>query len=248
VTKTINTAVRGQTFTADLATQFNALTIGIHTLTIKVSDDAGGTATRIFTFNKIAVIPPAPNVTADDDGNNIVGIDTTMEYNVDYITWYNFVDGYQDLSGNHTVQVRVRAMNGNPCGLITTLTFTTNPVPITPDPPNVTADDINNKIIGIDSTMSYMYEGVGWTPYTTDPDLSGNHDVYVQVHSIGQNPSSRSVHLVFTANEGTVTLPNIKVRINGSIKTYSTGCVRINGALRNIESIWTRINGVLKKI
>jgi hypothetical protein len=43
-------------------------------------------------------------------------------------------------------------------------------------------------------------------------------------------------------------IPNLKCRIDGSIKSYADGWVRVDGTLRKINSMWTRVDGVLKKI
>lgn len=44
------------------------------------------------------------------------------------------------------------------------------------------------------------------------------------------------------------TPPDLKIRVNGQLETYSDGWVRVNGQLRKIDLIWIRVNGVLKKI
>lgn len=50
--RTINNAVRGQTYTLDLSSVWSTLTLGAHTITITVTDGKGGTATRTYTFTK----------------------------------------------------------------------------------------------------------------------------------------------------------------------------------------------------
>ena len=50
--RTINNAVRGQTYTLDLSSIWSTLTLGSHTITITVTDGKGGTATRTYTFMK----------------------------------------------------------------------------------------------------------------------------------------------------------------------------------------------------
>ena len=50
--RTINNAVRGQTYTLDLSSVWSTLSLGSHTITIIVNDGKGGTATRTYTFTK----------------------------------------------------------------------------------------------------------------------------------------------------------------------------------------------------
>lgn len=50
--RTINNAVRGQTYTLDLSSVWSTLSLGSHTITITVSDGKGGTTTRTYTFTK----------------------------------------------------------------------------------------------------------------------------------------------------------------------------------------------------
>ncbi|MGO4541294.1 S-layer homology domain-containing protein [Paenibacillus sp. 2TAB19] len=74
-----------------------------------------------------ATIPGEPNVSADDAGNVIIGLDTTMEISVDGEAYVRY-DGTNmpQLSGEHTVQVRVAASGSIPAGPPATLIFTTN--------------------------------------------------------------------------------------------------------------------------
>lgn len=50
--RTINNAVRNQTYTLDLSSVWSTLSLGSHTITITVTDDKGGTTTRTYTFTK----------------------------------------------------------------------------------------------------------------------------------------------------------------------------------------------------
>ncbi|WP_434749088.1 S-layer homology domain-containing protein [Paenibacillus amylolyticus] len=71
--------------------------------------------------------PAEPNVTADDHNNTIIGLDITMEYKIDNGAYTRF-DGSNtpDLSGEHTVKVRVAANGSVPAGTEKTLHFTAN--------------------------------------------------------------------------------------------------------------------------
>lgn len=53
IIRTINNAVRGQTYTLDLSSVWSSLSLGSHTITITVDDGKGGTATRTYTFTKV---------------------------------------------------------------------------------------------------------------------------------------------------------------------------------------------------
>ncbi|WP_342424506.1 S-layer homology domain-containing protein [Paenibacillus sp. FSL E2-0178] len=82
---------------------------------------------QVTVHDSDAVIPAAPEVAADDQNNTIVGLDTSMEFAVDDGTFIRY-DGTNlpDLSGEHTVEVRVAASGSVPAGPATTLTFTIN--------------------------------------------------------------------------------------------------------------------------
>ncbi|PQP84487.1 hypothetical protein C0Q44_07985 [Paenibacillus sp. PCH8] len=79
------------------------------------------------TVNSNASVPTAPNVTADDQNNTIIGLDNTMEYQIDNGAYIRF-DGSSTpvLSGEHTVKVRVAADGSVPAGTEKTLHFTAN--------------------------------------------------------------------------------------------------------------------------
>lgn len=50
--RTINNAVRGQTYTFDLTGNWSGLSLGSHTMTITATDNNGASATRTYTFTK----------------------------------------------------------------------------------------------------------------------------------------------------------------------------------------------------
>jgi hypothetical protein len=84
---------------------------------------------------------------------------------------------------------------------------------ITPSAPSVTFDDVNNIIIGIDSTMEYAIDGATtYTVYnvTTPPDLPGNDTVKVRVSAIQYvNYVSPDTTLTFTVNPVTPVAPSV---------------------------------------
>lgn len=71
-----------------------------------------------------------------------------------------------------------------------------------PPPPNVSADDVNNRIIGIDNTMEYKIDSNDYVAYdsTQVPDLSGNRTVLVRKRANGAIPTGEAKTLIFTAN------------------------------------------------
>ncbi|MED4780366.1 hypothetical protein [Brevibacillus choshinensis] len=76
----------------------------------------------------VLITPPAPSVTANDTNNTIVGLNNTMEFNVDNTGYVKYTGtNAPNLEGNHTVLVRVAAVTGvSNASAPTTLSFTTN--------------------------------------------------------------------------------------------------------------------------
>ncbi|WP_158560732.1 DUF4073 domain-containing protein [Paenibacillus contaminans] len=174
---------------------------GTATITVTTADGSK-TATSLVTVTNPPA-PAAPNVTADDAANVIVGLTTTMEFQIDGGSYVKY-DGTNapDLSGNRTVLVRVAAdaATGTPAGASTTLTFTANP----PAAPNVTADDAANVIVGLTTTLEFQIDGGSYVKYdgTNAPDLSGNRTVLVRVAADAATgtPAGAATTLTFTAN------------------------------------------------
>ncbi|WP_162309371.1 S-layer homology domain-containing protein [Cohnella abietis] len=133
-----------------------------------------------------ATIPAAPNVNADDASNVIVGLDTTMEFSVDggaYVR-YNGTNMPQ-LSGEHTVLVRVAASGSVPAGPSTTLIFTTN-VSVPAGGLTVTAGDPSGSA------------NDGKTRITVTPGVNGEHRL-----------------VYFNFGSGTVKVPNVGDTLSG---------------------------------
>lgn len=76
VVRTINPAVRNQTYTINI--KVSELSIASHTVTINVSDGKGGTATRIYTFRRTNAAPTI-------SGNNSNLGDKNVGFQVKYI-------------------------------------------------------------------------------------------------------------------------------------------------------------------
>ncbi|ETT50300.1 cell wall/surface repeat protein, partial [Paenibacillus sp. FSL R7-269] len=91
------------------------------------STDFASVIAQVTVHDSDAVIPAAPEVVADDLNNTIMGLNTSMEFSVDEGPFVRY-DGTNlpNLSGEHTVKVRVAASGSVPAGPATTLTFTTN--------------------------------------------------------------------------------------------------------------------------
>ncbi|MEK5040811.1 DUF4073 domain-containing protein [Sporosarcina sp. FSL K6-3457] len=91
--------------------------------------EKGSTGDKLLWAKWLLNSIPAPNVTTDDALNIIIGINSTMEYQIDDGEWTAYdASSPPDLSGDKTVKVRVRAESGTgmPAGSITTLQFSTN--------------------------------------------------------------------------------------------------------------------------
>ncbi|WP_366292294.1 S-layer homology domain-containing protein [Paenibacillus sp. AN1007] len=69
--------------------------------------------------------------------------------------------------------------------------------------PKVQGDDINNKIIGLDSKMEISFDGkLNWIDLASAPilDFSGSKTVWVRYKAFSDELPSRAVKIVFTAN------------------------------------------------
>ncbi|MDI4643544.1 S-layer homology domain-containing protein [Cohnella hashimotonis] len=191
---------------------------GTHTVKVRVAADpgtgtpAGAAATLSFTTNPPA--PEAPSVSANDAANTIVGLTTAMEFQVDDGTYVRY-DGTNapDLSGTHTVKVRVAAdpATGTPAGAAATLNFTTNPP--APEAPSVSADDASNTIVGLTTAMEFQVDDGAYVRFdgTNAPDLSGTHTVKVRVAAdpATGTPAGAAATLSFTTNPPAPEAPSV---------------------------------------
>ncbi|WP_143191889.1 DUF4073 domain-containing protein, partial [Paenibacillus sp. P46E] len=130
-------------------------------------------ALQVTVHNSNAVIPAAPEVTADDQNNAIVGLDTSMEFAVDDKSYVRY-DGTNlpDLSGNHIVKVRVAASGSLPAGPATTLTFTDS-VPAPAGGLNLSASDPSGT------------GNNGKTQITVTPAPAAGHNLYYKNFGTG---------------------------------------------------------------
>ena len=199
------------------ATTFAGLDFaGNHTLLVRVAAEGinpeGPSTTLTFTTNPVT--PAAPSVTRDDTANTVAGMSAVMEYNLDnagYVVYNADTFAGLDLTGNHTLLVRVAAEGINPAGPDTTLTFTTNPV--TPAAPSVSNDDEANTVDGMAAGMEYNLDSAGYVAYNATTfaglDFAGNHTLLVRVAAEGINPEGPSTTLTFTTNPVTPAAPSV---------------------------------------
>jgi ribosomal protein S6 len=112
---------------------------------------AGNTTTLNFTIDPVT--PVAPEVTADDATNKIVGASATMEYSLDngesYVSYD--INNQPTFTGEKTVLVRVMASGINPAGETTTVSFHN----ATPVASVITLT--GNAKLGYTITASYSY-------------------------------------------------------------------------------------------
>ncbi|QGR00017.1 DUF4430 domain-containing protein [Paenibacillus psychroresistens] len=191
-----------------------------HTLLVRIPADentgapAGLNATLIFTPTPIA--PAAPNVTLNDITNIVTGITTEMEYKLDsadYVIYNAAVFNSIDLSGSHTMLVRIPANEntGAPAGHEATLIFRPTPAgpiatpsPVAPLAPNVTLNDITNIVTGLTTAMEYKLDSAAYIIYNAAVfnalDLSGSHTLLVRVPANENTgtPAGLATTLIFT--------------------------------------------------
>ncbi|MDG0810444.1 S-layer homology domain-containing protein [Cohnella rhizosphaerae] len=117
-----------ETWTKVTGTSVIGLAPGSYDVRVAATEsDFASIPAQVTIHDSDAILPAAPEVSADDVKNTIVGLDTTMEFSVDGDAYVRY-DGTNMplLSGEHTVQVRVAASGSVPAGPSTTLIFTTN--------------------------------------------------------------------------------------------------------------------------
>src|SRR5665648_703664 len=87
------------------------------------------TLDRAMKYESEPVTPEAPQVTRSDSENTVSGMTTAMEYKLASGNWVAYVASEfdaLDLSGDHTLLVRLAATDSSPASLSETLTFTTS--------------------------------------------------------------------------------------------------------------------------
>ncbi|MGN7477447.1 cadherin-like beta sandwich domain-containing protein [Solibacillus silvestris] len=118
--------------------------------------------TKTYSVTVYRLLPP-PTVSANDANNSIIGINPSMEFQINGGAWTTFnLANLPDLSGDKTVKVRYIAniIKGEPTNEETILTFTTNPK--TASAPTITST------VTKEDTISE--NGLVITPHAEDAD------------------------------------------------------------------------------
>ncbi|MDO3409852.1 S-layer homology domain-containing protein [Saccharibacillus sp. CPCC 101409] len=73
---------------------------------------------------------------------------------------------------------------------------------VVPPAPGVTADDVNNTIVGLDTYMEFSVDDGPYIRYdgTNAPNLSGSHNVKVRIAADGPVPAGPAASLTYTPN------------------------------------------------
>ncbi|MEK0314842.1 S-layer homology domain-containing protein [Cohnella sp. 56] len=191
----------------------------------------------------VASRPAAPEVAADDVNNAILHLDMTMEYAMDGGPFVRY-DGASlpDLSGAHTVKVRLAATGSRPAGATVTISFTTNPVnPSYPNDVTIPANTeqavevwVNGKAENAGKASTSEVEGIKTTRIAVDPDrlqrkleAEGRHAVVtipvrsssdVIVGELGaqtvKNMQELEATLVIQTDRGSYTLPSRQINLD----------------------------------
>lgn len=156
-----------------------------------------------------------------DPDNTEKGYAPTIMYTVrdslgnivsNYATWLS-----PDASYTYTAKYMTwnRATNALVLKETPPVSFKTDVLPITPNAPSVTTDDMNNTIIWWDASTMQISLDNGATWASTLPDLSGDKTIRVRIKAQGINPPSPETILTFTTNIVAPTVPsNIPTSFN----------------------------------
>jgi mannan endo-1,4-beta-mannosidase len=175
-----------ETYTPYVQATFEQLSLrGDHILCVRVAAEEDNLASddTILTFSaKYA----EPILTADDDLNKVIGMNSIMEYKLDgaetYTPYVQAAFDQLDLSGDHILRVRVAADANNLESNDTALTFTTNG--IIPETNNVINNSEFNKGT-IDWEFALSGGAEGTMNVVTDAGLSGANALKLTVSKAG---------------------------------------------------------------
>lgn len=103
--------------------------------------------------------------------------------------------------------------------------------------------------------VNYVFQGSDNTRYFRSKRLTRSVTGYTRgsyVDTIlaedGTYPDNGRVGTSYWYIKRDKAFPELKVKINGQIKTSDEGWVKVNGVLRPIEQIWTKIGGKLREV
>ena len=195
-----------------------------YTYRLVSADDSGNKSAGATVSGIPNKKPDKPNVTADIVNKVIVGIDTSMEYQIDNGAWIRYnASNSPNLSGRHLVTVRKAAGASAPAGYETVLIFV-DPAPVVP----------KNKIV----ISSIDYTGNKITVAGQHPD-GADKAVTIKVTKKGAGIRDyESIFFLYQMNSGTngrytasYTMPDVK---NGADTTGTyTAVVEGSGVLQS---------------
>ncbi|ETT61943.1 cell wall/surface repeat protein [Paenibacillus sp. FSL R7-277] len=125
-----------------------------------------------------------------------------MEYQIgDTEAWTEVTDTSITGLAPGTYYVRVKATSTDFASAIAQVTVHDSDAVI-PAAPEVVADDLNNTIVGLNTSMEFSVDDGPFVRYdgTNLPDLSGEHAVKVRVAASGSVPAGPATALTFTTN------------------------------------------------
>lgn len=141
---------------------------------------------------------------ADAHDGKITGVTGDMEYTISDVIQWNPIQGSEinNLAVN-TYFIRYKATSSSFASkAVGKVVGVTDPNAEIVPAPVVTADDLLNTIIGLDTTMEISVDGHGYIAYDGSnlPDLSGEHVVKVRYAATSSKPAGLVTLLVFSAN------------------------------------------------
>ncbi|MBP0723652.1 discoidin domain-containing protein [Bacillus sp. RG28] len=179
------------------------------------------------------------------DGVNagkLMGIKTDTEYSIDGGVTYKAATTNDMLLSN----AEISAINSTN-GILTRVIGTTQPllIPIGQAAKlNVSANDDENLVFGLDGTMEFSTDqGSNWTKYTPStpnlPDLSGNVTLTVRKFATGTTPASNAVNLKFTNTPVVGLIPHTSLSVVGySSQQNSSSDAAKNAVDGNSTTMW----------
>lgn len=177
---------------------------GVQTVLVRYAENDThlASATKEVSFTKDANAS-IPDVTANDETNQLVGADNTMEYSTDGGTNWTGYDPNNPptFGGNQTVIIRYKETDTLAPSDETNVSFTKEANTTTP---SVRPNEETNQLEGADNTMEYSTDGgKTWTGYdpATPPTFKDGQTVEVRYKETDAKEASKSVRLTFTDSQ-----------------------------------------------